>query len=519
MRSVPLLPLALKGGGMTGWLPRDSDLKRYPHFDRHIPLAAVHALVTDPERVAANPFYPFMRYVREWQPFRHKDAPKKKKERPIRYASRRDAYIFAYYRYLLSVQYEAVLKQMGLEHVPIAYRRIPVGNDAGRGKCNIHFAKDAFETIEKLGECCAVALDISSFFESIDHSRLKSVWLRLLGKTHLPPDHFAVFQAITRYAYVDREAVYERVGYDPSNRHGASKGKLQICSPQDFRVKVCGSTGEFPSLINVNNLPYGIPQGAPISDLLANAYLIDFDAALWNYVRDRGGWYVRYSDDILIILPGGAAEGLAAKAFAMGLILNFGDKLAIKDEKTSIVEFAPSPSGLTFRPVQGASANGGLEYLGFRFDGRRVYLRNSTVSRFNRKITFAARREADRFVARYMGKPLSFLVDKFDYEAFIAKFGRVEDFDESRDCKDWTFWTYVTNAAKVFGPKGERILRQVVNHRKIIRRRIEDELARALRRRSKSESIRWKSGVVGSAPELGTFGVGGPSGIAHAHEA
>ena len=97
----------------------------------------------------------------------------KQKTRELRYAARRDAYIFAYYRFRLSIAYEATLKDWDLADKVLAYRKIP--DPAGKGgKCNIHFARDAFLKIQELETCCAIALDISDYFESLDHETLKN---------------------------------------------------------------------------------------------------------------------------------------------------------------------------------------------------------------------------------------------------------------------------------------------------------------------------------------------------------
>lgn len=479
---------------MTEWHPSKRDLKRYPHFDKFLPPTEIEAIVKDPKRVRSNAFFPFIQYIKSWQPFRSGNAPRKKKERPIRYASRRDACIFAYYRHVLSERYEALLSDLKISNCVIAYRKIPVGGDGGRGKCNIHFAKDAFDSVITLGDCCAVALDISSYFENIDHERLKHVWCRLLQVDELPPDHAHVFRNITRYAVVDRDEVYERLGYFGFTSDG-SKGYLrpfnempmQLCTPKEFRDKVCGGLPTFPSLIEVNENSYGIPQGAPISDLLANAYLIDFDAKVAAFVCKRGGFYFRYSDDILMIVPGDEEEGQAAKNYAMELIEQFGDHLIIKSSKSSVVAFNQEAEGQSFRLVEGTQGKNGLEYLGFRFDGKNVYLRDSTLSAFYRKITYSARRSADAFVARYPGKDISFLVQNFDVEKFARKFGRVEDFEDNQDYHTWTFWTYARRAANVFGQQGRPIFRQLRDHRRIIRERIESELARALIRKKKQQ--------------------------------
>lgn len=183
---------------MAAWQLTSKDLKRYPHFDSQISVQQAIALATNPKAVVAHKFYPFMLYPDRWTRFAKSGEKGDVKERPIRYASRGDAYIFAYYRHLLTQEYEAALSKNFLDEVVIAYRRIR--NPDGTGKCNIHFAYEAFEKIKKLGNCCVVALDISGFFEKLDHNLLKSIWCDLLNVEELPEDHYRVFRTITRYA-------------------------------------------------------------------------------------------------------------------------------------------------------------------------------------------------------------------------------------------------------------------------------------------------------------------------------
>jgi len=173
------------------------------HFDKRLPLKEAYRTVTDPERVKANAFYPFIKYTKNYQPFRDGEDKPEKKTRLIRYASRRDAYIFSYYRHLISEKYELKLERLGLQDYVIAYRKIRTSVGNGHGKCNIDFAKDAFDRIKALGECSVVILDISKYFESLDHAIIKDVWCRLFGFSDLPPDHAAVYKNITRYRVVE----------------------------------------------------------------------------------------------------------------------------------------------------------------------------------------------------------------------------------------------------------------------------------------------------------------------------
>ncbi len=223
----------------------NSDLKHYPHFDAPISLKEIERLVTDGKRVASNSFYPFFLFHEEWQPYRSTDAAKpEKKSRPIRYGARRDAYIFAHYRRKLAVLYEQRLADMGISDCPIAYRQIPKPGSNG-GKCNIDFAKDAFDEVDRLGDCVAVALDIKGYFENLSHKVIKRIWCDLLGVDELPPDHYAVFKNITRYRFVDQKAVYRRLGYLGLVQRGNfmiegftrpyREMPKQICSNDEFR--------------------------------------------------------------------------------------------------------------------------------------------------------------------------------------------------------------------------------------------------------------------------------------------
>ena len=263
---------------MKAWT---ASVRRYPHFDPVIPAAEAEDVATDPARVATHTFYPFLKYDEGWTAFAEKGKRGKRKDRPIRFAARLDSCIFSYYRHLLSMPYEARLQAEGLSDLVIAYRRIPKPSGSG-GQSNIDFALSAVQAIQSQGNCCTIALDISSFFETLDHQRLRDVWGDLLGVSRLPADHFKVFQAITRYAFVDVMKAYTRLGYygDKTDRHGRVRPgylkarkdiPVQLCNGRTFQEKIARSATH-SSIIEVNKLGMGVPQGAPLSDLLANAY-------------------------------------------------------------------------------------------------------------------------------------------------------------------------------------------------------------------------------------------------------
>lgn len=468
-----------------------SDLKHYPHFDAPISARKAERIVTDPTRVASHAFFPFLLYHEQWQPYRSTSAVKpKKKSRPIRYAARIDAYIFSYYRSILSELYEAKLEALGIADCPIAYRRIPRTPGERGGKCNIDFAKDAFDYIGTLGNCSAIALDIKSYFEMLDHDKIKRLWCELLNATSLPIDHYKVFKNITDYSFVDQREVYRRLGYfGIDNNSGSSIEKYlvshkevpkQLCIVEDFREKICGGDPNLPSIVMKNPNDFGVPQGAPISDLIANFYLLYYDNEMNKFAKQRRGIYMRYSDDILLILPERSEAIAGAVTYASSLIKHFGRHLEIKDEKTCVVRYFRDGDSLRFEHVVGPQGKNGLEYLGFRFDGKRVYVRESTISRFFRKLSISARRAATHHVEKNPAMPIDQLFDGFQFGRFSECFARVRhDYYSQDDYKTWTFWTYLKRSAHTFGERGERILLQASNLKKHMRDRVRQGIERA----------------------------------------
>ncbi|MBS0354503.1 MAG: group II intron reverse transcriptase domain-containing protein [Proteobacteria bacterium] len=334
----------------------------YVHFDSPLSLKTAEKLVTSPNTVACHAFYPLLRYTVESQKIEKNPtgmAVKRPiKKRPISFAAHADAHIYSYYGSVLSSLYEARLKELGIEQSVLAFRALR--------KSNIHFANDAFELIKKMGQCVAFATDISGFFDNLEHRHLKKVWASLLGVTALPKDHYAVFKSLTHYSFVQREEVYRALGHSDNNPPHFPE---RLCSAPDFRGKVRGA-----GIIEKHKDIKGIPQGSPISALLSNIYMLDFDQLLHAEINARGGHYMRYCDDVLCIVPTSKAADLHAVVEA--LIKRFG--LTVNHDKTEKIDFQIHSGILT--------ANRPLQYLGFNFDGTRKLIRSAAFARFSDKM-------------------------------------------------------------------------------------------------------------------------------------
>jgi RNA-directed DNA polymerase len=342
--------------------------RRYLHFDYQISEELAESIATNPKRVASWPFLPMLRSILVVKKIKRVTAGrlvKKAKERPICYASHRDAAIYSYYGRMLLERYEAILKHRGLDLVVTAFR-------PDSGKCNIHFAKEVFDWIRAQPSCVALAFDITSFFDNLDHILLKRQWAAVLRVRELPPDHYAVFKSLTRFATADRDAVLKALGI---SKHNPRKGgRRRLCSAGEFRAKIRGA-----GLVEVNPNRFGIPQGSPMSAALSNIYMSDFDSAAHAKVREVGGLYRRYCDDMLCIVPDTAEEEV--ERFVMEEIRKV--NLEIQPEKTMKHRFE--------RRGSRSEADQELQYLGFLFDGDRVLLRNAGISRFYAKMRAGVR--------------------------------------------------------------------------------------------------------------------------------
>ena len=312
--------------------------------------------------MASHAFYPFIKYTLTAEKITrdltsHKLVNKFKK-RPIAYASHIDSHIYAYYSKLLTDAYERELKDRGLENSVLAFRAL--------GKSNIEFAKAAFDQINAFGECGVVGLDISGFFDNLDHSILKQMWATMLDDGDLPSDHYNVFKSITRWSSVNRDDLYSALGI---SKHNPMNGRRRVCSPADFRQKVRGS-----GLIKTNVLGRGIPQGSPISAVLSNIYMVDFDHKVYQMIAALGGHYYRYCDDMLFVVPLSWKNKVAGKVAENIKAL----KISINSKKTE---------RRTFKYEKGKlQADKPLQYLGFLFDGEQVTIRSAALARYSERM-------------------------------------------------------------------------------------------------------------------------------------
>lgn len=179
-----------------------------------------------------------------------------------------------------------------------------------RPRRNAHQALDMARSLIQTGHAWAVFADIESCFDRIDHE----VLLGLVGRRLSDPLLLALL------------------------RHWLAVDVL-----------------EFRDLVPAE---LGVPQGDPVSPLLANIYLDPLD----KHFEGRGIDFVRYADDILILTPG---EPEALRALEM------------------LGHYLHDPLHLTLKPAKTSHApvDGGVDFLGFRLTTKTIQVHPTKTDR------------------------------------------------------------------------------------------------------------------------------------------
>ena len=354
----------------------DFNLKTYPHFDPYFNFPKdkkrLHDLLADPslKRMKNHDFTPLVKILQKTPRYKWQEDKAlstggeydlETKTRPISFASHFDTYVYGFYSFALNKAYQDYIHKNGFQEVVLAYR------SNLDGKCNIQFAKEAFDQVKSAysehGECSVIALDIKGYFDHIDHSILQKMWCNVIEEDSLPLDQYKVFRSLTKYSYVNYASFLKHFDINfrklEKEQRKKYKGKKKV--PKGYQSlldlvpnKINGASFYHKiellrkrKLVTINRnkdrslSKNGIPQGSAMSALLSNIYLAEFDREIFEKGQKEGFVYRRYCDDLLVICKPDQVNDL--KDYLMGLI-NREYKLTIQNRKTEVIDFKPSPS-------------------------------------------------------------------------------------------------------------------------------------------------------------------------------
>lgn len=416
----------------------------YRHFD--LPVGEKFASkVMDPNFVIQHSFVPLLHYTKSEK--RYKKCPKTgkrtitSKDRPIKYASHRDACILSFYASEANKFLDAHYDAAGLSDSVLAYRAL------GRG--NYDFSAEVLAFAKTHAPVTILAFDVSSFFDNLDHTLLKRRLKAVLGVTSLPEHWMRVFRAITAFHYVDMEELKANATFSARLK---GNGRDRIASVEELKAN---GIKFHPNPELAKGHRRGIPQGTPISAAASNLYMIDFDEAARAFCDSIGALYRRYSDDILVICDPAHAAG--AEAEIMDLIK--AEKLDISPHKTERTEFTGT----------GAVAGKAAQYLGFALHEAGPAIRESSLARQWRKMKRAMRRTrkiAERNIAS--GKST-----KAHTKRLYRRFAHLKVRDDEGVRIVRNFSSYGRRSASAFGGD-EKITQQIKRFERAALREIQE---------------------------------------------
>ena len=411
--------------------------KRYPHIGKPLTrskdAAWVKEYVTNTDNIANHKFTPLLHrtlYQRKYRPLegagktktgkRIRNA-KPKKARQIFFASHLDSIVYSYYSHLLTQAYETYLKDKAYNKTAVAYRKIPIETGKKGNKSNIEFAFETFSFIEqnKTRKLSMIVADVTAFFDNLDHRILHKQWKRVLNVEDMPSNHYTLYKSLTAKRYVNENELFNRFKdsllverFKPNDTNDTVIKRKSVKKIQNLRqenvVAFCEEKDFFTKAVDLIRVdkPYnkahredrgmnvlkGIPQGTPMSATLANIYMLDFDALVYDEVSRKNGFYQRYSDDLIIVC------NKEDEQYFYDLIrreIEEKSKLKIQPKKTSIYRYSLDENnkfcgGIVKGDVVSSSKQ--LEYLGFEYDGHKVRVKTAGFSKFYRNMKRSFRR-------------------------------------------------------------------------------------------------------------------------------
>lgn len=371
-------------------IKNNKSYKHYAHFDSRTDINRCWDYIIDPQNIVKHNFYPFIEQTQKLTKFspkqyikKHgedidiKDA-RKPKVRDICYAAHIDRCIYQLYGYYLNEYYNAECKKRGIHDVSAAYR-----TNLNK-KNNMDFAYRAINFIKSTPDCHIMIGDFSAFFDNLDHGYLKKQWCAVINQQRLPDDHYAVFKNITKFSKIKLKDIQKHYSTEPTHLISVSQlnKKKRIANTRDFKM--------FKKKL-IRNTEKGIPQGSPLSGVLANIYMLDADSYIKALADEYHGLYIRYSDDFIIALPISDTKTAKEVFERVSQYLNNPQtiKLTLQPEKTQYYRYtAKSPEGGKIENC-GKSINEDadctnqyMNYLGFTFNGREAFIRDKTVSKY-----------------------------------------------------------------------------------------------------------------------------------------
>lgn len=348
--------------------------KNYKHFDYPLTINQREKYLEKISNIdnLQHRYLPFIEFYLTRKKYNKNYSKIKVKKRNILLSSHHDTEIYRYFGIILNkYYYEKYVSSHGIDNVSVAYRY-------SKHNSNIDIAKDVFNNTVDMDKAYIFKGDFSHFFDNLNHSILEDNLKTVLGKD-FNCNWKKLLKSVTKYKKVKKSNLKKLVVNKSHN------------STSKSYVKNIKKLGE---LIRNHTIPLscenhkGIPQGTPISAVLANVYMIKFDEKVKNILKQYNGIYRRYSDDFVILIP--------KKNISLNKLISLRKEiisicmkklfLNIKEEKTKLFVFnGVNNNILSINQDNEENFNykkGLFDYLGFIFDGHTVSMRSNSIYKF-----------------------------------------------------------------------------------------------------------------------------------------
>ncbi|MEL6561496.1 MAG: reverse transcriptase domain-containing protein [Bacteroidota bacterium] len=298
---------------------------------------------------------------------------------------------------------------------------------------------------------------------------------KCLGCKSLPKDHYNIYKSITNYSFINlNDLKVDHRRFDEKKLSEIRKiGKHSYFhSVKDF------VESEIKAYKN-HAKTKGIPHGLPISALMANIYMYEFDKEITEHlVGTSNVFYRRYSDDMIFVCDNSEVE--VVDEFISKSIEDI--KLEIAKDKIETIYFKATENGIESSIINdlGNFVSGPLNYLGFEFYGNKTLIKTKNIGAFYREMKESIGRKSRRVESLKS----ELLVDKLPifkrkiYRLYSYKGGRPRELTinngsgKSVRKKEYrgNFISYVFKASEIMG--APEMKKQVRNHWKILQKTI-----------------------------------------------
>ena len=207
--------------------------------------------------------------------------------------------------------------------------------------------------------------------------------------------------------------------------------------------------------------------------------MIDTDKTINSEVAARGGLYMRYSDDFVIILPKISEKNAILTLRKIVTNINNTPGLKLQDEKTQFFKYENGTlenCGNRFHVAADCSKKT-LDFLGFSFDGQSVSIRAKTTTKYYYKMNRKAKTIRKNGGITHRGNKISakVLYDRYSIRGAYPDKSNADSpkLDSKKKYNSGNFITYVLRAKKEYG-KGNLNEKIIKRHMQKIRKAIED---------------------------------------------